>query len=271
MPRSRSPCRCSAGAAGLVRTSACQPAQAGSGHSANCRSTRPRPSTTANQRRPGTSTTCGGRKCSGGSACPGWRSRVIVDDERSTSLEQDLRVVELPDPRVGVPDIRCCRCPARVASHQVDPRRERQPPVDRGDVVGDAARSTHAFHHGRAARTPPSSPEPSAQCRRMLTTLIHVRCPRRGRLAGEQVRQLLWAAQGDAVTGCDLVRDDVKPLGHHPARERRGEEAVLCAEHESGGHGWPRGHRPRCSHRRRRGVVALPGDRLVGDLRGTSW
>ncbi len=62
------------GAAGLVRTRACHPAQAGSGHSANCRSTRPRPSTTANRRRPGTPTTCGGRKCSGGSACPGCRS-----------------------------------------------------------------------------------------------------------------------------------------------------------------------------------------------------
>jgi len=70
-----------------------------------------------------------------------------------------------------------------------------------------------------------------------------------GDVADEDVGQLLGAAERDAVAGGDLVGDDGEPVGHDPAHEVGGEEAVLGAQHETGGHVGPR----------RQGPPAAPG------------
>ena len=48
----------------------------------------------------------------------------------------------------------------------------------------------------------------------------------------EHVRELLRAAERDAVAGGDLVGGDAETSGDHPAHERSREEAILGAEHE---------------------------------------
>src|SRR6266566_10142859 len=89
-----------------------------------------------------------------------------------------------------------------------------------------------------------------------------------GRVTGEQVRQFLRAAQRDAVASDDLIRDDAKPLGDHPAHEPSREEAVLGAQDEPRRYRGPGAERPRAAARRVRLRPTPLGHGLLGQVTG---
>src|SRR5688572_12429921 len=89
--------------------------------------------------------------------------------------------------------------------------------------------------------------------------------PRRLRMAREQVREFVRAAERDAVAGRDLVGRDRESVGDNVAHEVRWEEAVLGAEHEPGRHIWQRVEWPRHLVRGVR-LTARSTHRLLGEL-----
>ncbi len=87
-----------------------------------------------------------------------------------------------------------------------------------------------------------------------------------GRVALQDVGQLLRMTQRHAVARRDLVRDHAEALGDHSTEEIGRQEAILRAQDEPGRHVRQRVERPRRRHRGPRRMRALLAQRLRGQL-----